>query len=477
MPSDRRPALRRAAAFALVLALAGLPAAASRAAVAAPPPARADARIAPAAADTALADTASAARADSARADSAAAAAAAPPDRVAEVRASFSPESRAYARTRQALALLEPLYGLLAALFVLFSGLSARIRDFAHAFGRRRYVRVLVYLTAYSILGFALAFPLEWYRGFALEHQYGLSNERFGHWMSDQLKGLGSSIAVLGLVPIVALAYAAIEKSPRRWWLWLAGGTAPLMVAGALLQPLVFEPLFNRFTPLADRALSERILALAARADIPARRVFEMDASVQTKKLNAYVSGFGASQRIVIYDNMLATLRPDEILFVVGHEMGHYKLGHIWQGIVVTTAGSAAFFFVTWWVANRAARRFGPRWGFRELHDVASLPLLAVTLSLLAFAAQPLAFAWSRHIEREADAFGLEVTRTPDAAARAFIALGAGNRSDPEPRAAIKWLLYTHPPLVERVRFTQTYRPWERGEPNRYFRGAPADAR
>jgi Zn-dependent protease with chaperone function len=419
-------------------------------------------------ADTALAD--SAAR-DSAQAvaDSLAALPPAPPDYVAEVRARFTPENRTYQRTQTALAFLEPFYGLLAGIVVLFSGLSARMRDIAHALGTRRYVRVLVYLALYSAVGFVIALPLEWYRGFALEHQYHLSTETLGSWMLDQLKSLAFSIGTLGLIPLLALAYGAMEKWPRAWWLWLAGGLIPVTLAATLLQPLVFEPAFNKFTPLRDPVLKARILSLAERAGIPSRRVFEVDKSKQTNKVNAYVSGFGASQRIVLWDTTLERMKPDEILFVMGHEMGHYRLGHIWKSVAISGVAGFAFCFALFLVVTRATRRFGPRWGFDVVHDVASMPLLAVSVSLLSFVASPAINAFSREIEHEADGFGLEVTRDNDAAARAFIVLGSENRSDPEPSAIVTWFLYSHPPLIERVRFATEYRPWERGEPNRWF--------
>lgn len=413
---------------------------------------------------------------DSAQADSALAALTPPPDYVAEVRAGFTAENRAYQQTRVALAFLEPLYALLVGVVVLFSGLAARIRDIAHAMGRRRYVRVLVFLAIYTVLGFVLAYPFEWYRGFALEHQYGLSNQSLGEWLTDQLKSLAFSVAALGLVPIVAAAYAAIEKSPRRWWLWLGAGTLPVVTAATLLQPLLFEPAFNQFRPLPDSQLRDRILDLAGRAGVPSRNVLEADKSRQTDRYNAYVSGFGASQRIVLWDTMLKGMREDEILYVMGHEMGHYRLGHIWKGILFASALSFAFFLLLFLIVRGLVRRFGERWGFASVHDEASIPLLALVVSLLTFAAQPIANARSRQVEHEADAFGLEVTRMNDAAARALIKLGSQNRSNPEPSLLVRTFLYSHPPLVERVRFASEYRPWERGEPNRYFHGRPLES-
>ncbi|HEY2954084.1 MAG TPA: M48 family metallopeptidase [Candidatus Eisenbacteria bacterium] len=392
-------------------------------------------------------------------------------DYLAEVRANFTPENRAYAARRVALAFLEPLWSLLVCLAILFSGLSARIRDLAHAAGRGRYLRVLVYFALFSVATFVLSFPLSWYQGFALEHQYGLSNQTFGAWLVDEFKALGLSLAFLGVLPVVAVSYWAIAKSPRRWWLWLTALSFPVTLAGVLLGPLVFEPAFNKFTPLKDKHLERRILDLAEKAGIPGRKVVEADKSAQTKKFNAYVSGFGASQRIVLWDTTLEGMTEDEILCVMGHEMGHYVLGHIWKGILLTVALSALLFYLSYVSTRGAVARFGGRWGFTELSDVASMPLIVATIGLASFVAQPLTNSFSRAIEHEADQFGLEITQLSDAAARAFLKLGSQNKSNPEPNPLVKAFLYTHPPLIERIRFALEYHPWTEGKPNAKFHG------
>jgi STE24 endopeptidase len=414
---------------------------------------------------------------DSLAAESTAVTPAPPPrDYVAEVRANFTPENRAYSGTQTALAFIAPLYGLLVALLILFSGLAAKMRDVAHELGDRLYIRVLVFLTLYTIVDFVLGFPLTWYQGFALEHQYGLSNESFGAWFADQGKSAMVGIVCFGLVPILWLAYRAMRRWPRHWWLPMAVGTLPLIVAGALIQPLVIDPLYNTFTPLRDQHLKARILELAARAEIPGRKVYEVNKSAQTVKYNAYVNGFGASQRIVLWDTTLKGMQEDEILFVMGHEMGHYRLGHIWKGIGLYSLLSILLFFLAARLTAWALRRFGPRWDIRELADVASMPLLSATLSLLTLLAQPAVDGYTRRVEHEADVFALEVTRDNDAGARSFLKLGSQNRSDPEPPAWVVFSQYTHPPVMERVRFALDYRPWEEGRPNRYFHGRPVSA-
>src|SRR5215831_4278537 len=221
--------------------------------------------------------------------DSAHVEAAAPRDYLAEARAAFTPENRDYQRIRIALALVSPLVSVALGLLLLATGLAQRFRDLANARARGRWARMLIFFTLYSLVGTLVLLPLEFYSSWVVEHQFGLSNQSLGSWALDQLKGLGFEIVAVGVVPILALAWLAIESSPRRWWLWLSLGSLPVLVAAVLLQPLVFDPLFNKFTPLHDAALRRDILALGARAHIPAHDVYEVDASQRTKKVNAYV--------------------------------------------------------------------------------------------------------------------------------------------------------------------------------------------
>src|SRR5947207_9673291 len=193
--------------------------------------------------------------------------------------------------------------------------------------------------------------------------------------------------------------------------------------------------------------------------------------SSRTNKINAYVSGFGSSQRIVLWDTALEDLSKDEILFLMGHEMGHYVLKHIWGGLLLVSAGAFGAFWLVAWLVHGMLRRFGGRWGVHEARDLAAIPLVVAMLSLVGWLAAPISNAESRRVEHEADVFALELTHDNDAGARAFLKLAQGNRSDPEPADWVRLMLYTHPPLADRIRFALESRPWERGEPNRLFHG------
>ncbi|HEV2106054.1 MAG TPA: M48 family metallopeptidase, partial [Candidatus Eisenbacteria bacterium] len=388
---------------------------------------------------------------------------------LAEARAAYTPANRAYQRTGLWLRVLDPAWAVFVSLLLLFTRLSAAFRDVAAGLGHRRYVRILVYFTLYAVTVTVLTLPLEWYGDYALEHQYGLSTQSLGSWLEDGLKSLAFTIVAAGVVPLLALAWRALERSPRRWWLWLAAGTLPVALAAVVLEPLVFDPLFNHFTPLQDRTLRADILALAARAGIPARHVYQVDVSTRTNALNAYVNGFGVSQRIVLWDTTLRALHRDEILAVMGHEMGHYVLHHIWLGLLVLGAGAFAGFGACAWITARLLRAFGPQWGVAGVGDIAALPVVVLALTLVSAAGLPFENAVSREFEHQADVYGLELTRDNDAAARAFLAFERVNRSDPEPGRWVRLLFYDHPPLGERIRFALGYRPWAHGEPDRYY--------
>jgi STE24 endopeptidase len=236
----------------------------------------------------------------------------------------------------------------------------------------------------------------------------------------------------------------------------------------ALVVPVLIEPLFNDFHPMKDRALEAKILALAERAGIEHSRVFVVDKSVDTKTVNAYVTGLGQTKRIVLWDTLLEKLNEPEVLFVVGHEMGHYVLNHVLIGTLIGSAGSLVLLWLIWWSAGRLIHRFHQRFGFEELGDVASLPLLLLLGQAFLLLGMPLGLAFSRYIEHEADRFGLEITQNNHAAAEGFVRLQQENLSVPWPGLFYTIFRASHPCLGERIEFANDYHPWTTGQPLRY---------
>src|SRR6185369_11237847 len=236
------------------------------------------------------------------------------------------------------------------------------------------------------------------------------------------------------------------------------------IVVANLVAPVWIAPLFNKFEPMHDKALETRILALADRAGIEGSRVFEVNKSVDTKTLNAYVAGLWQTKRIVLWDTIIRRLDERQLLFVMGHEMGHYVLHHGPRIIAFLWALALLSLYAAHRLCDGLIRRHHARFGFERLDDVASWPLLTLVFALVTLVAQPAFNAFDRYQEHEADRFGLEITRDNRAAAEAFLRLYQQNLDVPRPNPILHILRDSHPSVAERIEFANSYRPWERGE-------------
>ena len=357
---------------------------------------------------------------------------------------------RRYSQTRYALYFVGTAYGLLALWGVLASGLSARLRRMTQPL-RFSFFRLAGYYALLTLVLLAVHAPLTWYSGYYLEHAYGLSSQSFPAWAGDLAKGAAVDLATT--VPILWVLFRLIGRSPRRWALWFWGALIPIIAFGIFAAPLVVDPLFNKFTPLPPGPLKTRIEALAAKAGIPNAPIYVEDKSKQTHSTNAYVTGIGSSARIVLWDTTLARMPEDQIVAVVGHEMGHYVLKHLYWGFALSVGGLLLGLPLAQKFAEAMLSRFGPRWGVSGLTDYAAAPALLLTVALFSFLLAPVTNGASREIEHQADAYGLQVTGNRPAMARAFVSLSEQNLSDPDPPAFIKFWLFTHPPLRERIAF------------------------
>ncbi len=358
------------------------------------------------------------------------------------------------------------VWGLAVPALVLFSGFSARLRDVARRIGRRWYFVIGCYFIMLALLNYGLSWPLGYYLGFVRLHAYGLSEQSFGKWFGDSLKELGILI-VLGTL-ILWLPYWLIKKSPRRWWLYAALAMVPFYFFVQMIRPVVVEPLFNHFAPIENKVLEAKILALAGRAGIHGSRVYEAKKSVDTKTANAYVTGFGDTKRIVLWDTILKQLDERELLFVMGHEMGHYALGHVVKGILFLSLLTLVALYGIHRTASFLIRRGRGRFGFDELSDIASLPLMVLLINVFSLLLTPVGFAYSRHLEHEADRFGLELTHYNHSAATGFVRIQEENLGMPRPGLFYTIWRATHPSIGERIDFFNCYRPWEQGQPSNY---------
>jgi Zn-dependent protease with chaperone function len=373
-----------------------------------------------------------------------------------------------YYRGGNVIWVVEQFLGLALPLLFLFTGFSATLRTLASSLGRGRfYPTLVIYLCAFSLVTSLIQLPLSYYVGYVREHTFGLSTQHLSKWIGDQVKG-----ALVGLVIgalILWLPYLLLARSPSHWWLWTGILSLPLIVIMFLITPIWIAPLFNKFGPMQDKALEADVLATASRAGVEGARVFQVDKSVDTEKVNAYVTGIGNTKRIVLWDTLLKRLSPRQIRFVVGHELGHYVLGHVVVSIFVSWGLLLLGLYGAHRTADLLLSRFGGRFGFSQLSDVASLPLLMLLLSVFSLLIGPATLALSRYHEHEADRFALELTHDNPGGASAFVALQRQNLAVPRPGWLFKLFRASHPPIGERVDFMNTYRPWARGERERYI--------
>lgn len=371
----------------------------------------------------------------------------------------MTPERRAeaieYSNTKNILYFVEFVFGALIWIALLFTGFSSRLLAWAERVGKRRFLVLILYMLGLIGIIQLVSLPLEYYSGFTLEHQYGLSNQSFGAWVWELVKGLGVAMVVFTI--LAAIMYAIIRRNPRSWWAWLGVVSIPLIIFIVVVSPILLTPIFYETKPMDESPLRTQILDLAAQSGIPDSRVFVMDASKDTKKFNAYVTGLGKTKRIVLYDNLVAGMDPSEVLFVVGHEMGHYLLHHVWIGLAV----AVGFIFLTGYLAHLAMgwmiARYRSRFGFDRLASFASMPLIALSFSVIGFLFSPLQNGIWRNFEHDADIFGLEKTNDRESAVGAFEKLAANNLSNPNPSAFIKFWLYDHPTVSERVTFARSW--------------------
>jgi len=338
--------------------------------------------------------------------------------------------------------------------FLLESRISARLRDFAERATRFRSLQVACYAIPYFVIVATLNFPLNLYEHFFREHQYGFATQTFLPWFREQLIGFGLTI-IGGTILLIAL-YTVFRRAPRTWWIWGTGLVVIFLFIVVFIAPLCIEPLFNTYKPLTNAEIRDPILAMARANQIPAKQVFEVDASRQTTRVSANVSGVLGTTRIALNDNLLKQCALPEIRMVMAHEMGHYVLNHgakllTYFGIFILIG-----FALTRVFFDAAVKRWWIRWRVRGIADPAGLPLLVLILSTLLFIATPLLNTVVRVTEREADAFGINTSREPDGMAKAALKLAAYRKLDPTPLE--EFIFFDHPSGRARIRMAMDWK-------------------
>jgi STE24 endopeptidase len=352
------------------------------------------------------------------------------------------------------LILWDALYAIAVSALLLWSRISARMRDIAEGITRSRFLQAPIYVAQYIVLTTVLSFPMTLYESYFREHAYGLSNQNFLQWFGDF--GIEFGVSLLGVTILGTLIYAAIRGSRTYWWVWGTAISIVFFIVVAVIQPVFLSPLINHYKPLREGPVKEHILSLARSEGIPATDVYEFDASRQSKRISANVSGFLGTTRISLNDNLINRSNERGIMAVLGHEMGHYVLDHatrliLMMGLVILTG----FAFVAWGF-NALTDVFGGNWDVRTVDDPAGLPVLAALFTFFFLIATPVSNTITRTTEAQADIFGINASRQPDGFAEATLQLSEYRKLDPSPLE--EYFFYDHPSGRNRIHMMMAWK-------------------
>jgi STE24 endopeptidase len=360
---------------------------------------------------------------------------------LARISPAVKARSNAYYEGGYVLSVVDVIYTLVVSGLLLWLKVSAWMRNVAVGMTRYRFLQAPIYVVQYLVLTTVVGFPLAAYEGFFREHAYGLSNQTFLQWAGEF--GINFGVSLVLMTVLLTILYAIVRAVKDRWWIWGTLATVVVLAGFIMLSPVYVAPLTNHYAPLPDSTMKSTILSLARANGIPADNVYVFDASKQSKRISANVSGFLGTTRISLNDNLMNRCTPSEVLAVLGHEMGHYVMNHV--GILLTWLGLVAFvlFFLVDKSFRALAGLFGGNWDVRTIDDPAGLPLVFALLSVFLLLATPVTNTIIRTQEIQADIFGLNAVRQPDAFATTVLKLAEYRKLDPSPWE--EFIFYDHP--------------------------------
>lgn len=390
-----------------------------------------------------------------------------PPDKLAQ--------AIRYSRIRVILDFVGSGWGILQLVLLLASGVVAKMRNVAVNASRNRWGQGFIFVLLLLLVTTVLTLPLDLY-GQHMARVYGQSVQGWGSWTWDAAKGFLLTFVFGGL--LVMLLFWVIRRFPDRWWFWFWIPAMIFVLIAVFVAPVLIDPLFNKFEPLAktDPALVDRLEQVVARGgiNIPPDRMFLMKASEKVTTLNAYVTGYGASKRVVVWDNSIRKATPDEISFIFGHEMGHYVLNHIPETLVFLGFLLLVEFYVGYRGVRWLIEHYGAQWKLPSQNDWGALVVLLLVLSVLSFLTEPIVNGYSRMHEHDADVYGQEaiygIVQDPQKVAQqSFQLLGEMSLTDPDPNPFVEFWTFSHPSVASRAAFAAKYNPWIEGQHPRYF--------
>jgi Zn-dependent protease with chaperone function len=369
------------------------------------------------------------------------------------------------------------LWGIVSVILILQLGIAARLRNVAVNLTKNRWGQCFIFFLEFMVLSTLLDLPLSLYEQH-VQREYGLSVQGWGSWFGDLGKSFALSYIFGGL--LVMLLFWLIRRFPKTWWIWIWAVVDVVVIFVVYISPIVIDPLFNKFEPLTQSNPQlvqqlEKVVAKGKGINIPPDRMFLMKASDKVTTLNAYVTGFGSSKRVVVWDTSIAKGTPDEILFIFGHEMGHYVLGHIVSSILFSFVFILVSFFLGFHLFQFLLKRFGPKWRIPTQDNWAALYVFVLVLNVIGFLGEPIQNSFSRMHEHAADVYGEEVVHgivaNPQATGQAaFDLLGENAFVAPDPNPLVEFWTGSHPPIWFRAAFAKHYDPWTPGAEPKYFK-------
>jgi len=359
--------------------------------------------------------------------------------------------AKKYNNIKLAIGISESILSFILILLFIWLGYSTRLETYLSNYFTNQYLLFLAFLFVLGIAGSMLSFPISYYTGFYLEHKYNLSNQTFWKWISESLKALLVSL-VIG-VPILLLFYFALIQFGEIWWLPFAVLMFFISVVLSQIFPILIFPIFYKITPIENENLKERIRSLARNAKLKVENVYKFNMSKNTKKANAAFTGLGKTKRIILGDTLLDNYTEDEIETVIAHELGHFKKKHIIKNIIIGTVSS----FLTLYLIALLYQNSLSWFGFSDITQVATLPLLALWSMLIGLFQSPMGNILSRKFEYEADEYAVEETRNPLAFKNTLEKLTDQNLGDREPHPFVEWFFYSHPSIKNRINAIENF--------------------
>lgn len=361
-----------------------------------------------------------------------------------------------YRKTNLAIWTVNLLMTFLIPMFFLFTGLSHRLMNIVETTFKNKFLSIGAYASIYLIISFLIKLPLSYYGSFVVTHRYGLSNQTIARWVSNLFKSLAMDLVVWIL--FLWFPYYLIYRYNRRWWLYLGLLAAPILLLVTYITPTFIDPLFNKYTSIQNTSLKLKVKEQLERAGIEDCKVYQVNKSIDTKNMNAYMTGTMKAKRIVLWDTTIENLTEDEIIAILSHEIGHYIEGHIWKSIVLGSVLITLIFFLTnkicLWLIKNSCHIFG----FKKLYQIASLPLILLVINGLIFLSSPIINVYSRHHERQADRIELELTEDPETFVSVLTKLYEQSLSLPRPSRLYRFWYYSHPTYEERVSFAISHK-------------------